>query len=59
MHTLRSLHWPAWSITSCLLTIRFGNTSYPHLQVVVVGAPTKKSSLLRLVTHKLCTGNPP
>ena len=36
VHTLRSLHWPAWSITSCLLTIRLENSSYPHLQVVVV-----------------------
>ena len=58
MHTLRSLHCSGWSVTSCLLTIRLGNSSYPHLQVVVV-APTKKSALLRLVPQKLFAGNPP
>ena len=59
MHTLTSLHWPAWSITSCLLTIRLGNSSCPHLQVVVVGAHIEKSALLRLVNHKLFADNPP
>ena len=59
MHTLRSLHCSGWSITSCLLTIRLGNSSYPHLQVVVVvGAPTEKSALASLVNHKLLADNP-
>ena len=49
VHTLRSLHWPAWSITSCLLTICLENSSCPHLQVVVVGAHIQNSALASLV----------
>ena len=59
MHPPRILHWPAWSIRICLLTTRLGKSSYPHLQVVVVGAHADKSAVASLVNHKLFADNPP